>query len=84
MDLQEERYFAETGICRDCYEKRQKSKETCFGKVTEGRQLGYDEAAIECSTFCKDRKVCKEFVDSIQNRVGAGKVVSVSEDAENA
>jgi hypothetical protein len=85
-DANDGQYFAETGICRSCYQKLQKDRSTCFGKidvgVPEGRVLGYDEAAIECREFCEDRKICQQFV-TISAGVGKSKGVEVSATEEN-
>jgi len=61
-DVQDGRYLAETGICKGCYDGMQRSGKTCFGKETKGSRLGYDEKAIECQEFCKDRKICRDYV----------------------
>lgn len=63
-------YF-ETGICRECYEEKEKDPTVCFGKTGEA---GYSEEAIECQKFCVDRRVCKEF---IQGQLDTGKSIRV-------
>ena len=77
-DIEEGTYLAQTGICAECYGEMQKSSETCFGKENKARVRGYDESTLECSQFCPDRKVCKEFLQvSIQKRDGKGKSLPV-------
>jgi len=84
LDVQEGHYFADTGICRECYGKMQKNPGTCFGKKTEGRRLGYDETTIECKEFCPDKDACQKFVmDTVPARVGKGKGLPVPENVEN-
>ncbi len=58
--IRDGKYIGETGICRNCYQEMAKDKTTCFGKTDKA--IGYDATKIECSQFCPDKKVCKEFV----------------------
>lgn len=64
LDVREGMYAGATGICLGCYIKMQKDGARCFGKKSDGRILGYDPKAIECSAFCPDREICKEFAIS--------------------
>ncbi len=68
LDVMAGKYVVETGICASCYRLRQKHPDTCFGKKTKGRKLGYDETEIECQEFCADRHVCKKFVEKVSKK----------------
>jgi hypothetical protein len=59
-DIDTGRYFPETGICISCYSRMAKEVSGCFGKVEK-----YDRETKECSTFCPDRKICKDFISGI-------------------
>ena len=74
-DIEIKRYRAETGICTECYGKMQRNENLCFGKQNTKGIWGYDESTLECSTFCPDRNVCKDFVSEkeIQQRNRTGK-----------
>lgn len=63
------KYKIETNICISCYKKKQRNPDTCFGKKTKGRRLGYDEEDLDCSEFCPDRKICREFVEKKKDSI---------------
>lgn len=60
----------DTMVCAKCYRKMQEApvEWSCFGKISVYQQVGdrlvqlvraYHPKAIECSSFCPDRRVCK-------------------------
>lgn len=59
-DVEEERFFVQTMICRACYERMRARPyaESCFGKPTVGNRLGYDADNHVCQHVCPDRAVC--------------------------
>jgi len=63
-DVKVGRYFPSTGACLSCYQRMNKSKETCFGDE-------FDPKALACQV-CPDRVVCRVFVqhpkDSMRER----------------
>lgn len=70
-DVDEGRYFAQTGICTKCYTRMKKSDDTCFGKENGDGRYGFDESTEECGEFCPDREVCRLFVQN-GKRTGTG------------
>lgn len=57
-------FFPDNHLCFDCCEslKQLKHSKCCFGKLTQGKMLGYDPKALPCKQLCPDRNVCKLFV----------------------
>ena len=69
LDIAEGRYQLETLTCSRCYKEMQAMphERSCFGKPTfiliSGRRLyGYNPKAEECSSLCKDKKICRKLV----------------------
>lgn len=52
QDVRDEEYF-ETGICRKCYEAKEKDPTTCFAKM-------FDPMHPACKEFCPDKRICGE------------------------
>lgn len=63
-DAQAGLFFIDTVTCRRCYEELQKMKSfgSCFGKPGSARYAGYFANDPECTLYCQDRKVCRQFV----------------------
>jgi hypothetical protein len=63
-DVEKGRYWIETGICKDCYFRLQRSSVeiSCFGKAPTTKTFGYDRKHIACNLLCPDKTVCPQFV----------------------
>lgn len=63
-DADKGRYFIETAICRDCYEKMQRSSAevSCFGKMPTTKTFGYSRKHVVCRMLCPDKNICSQFV----------------------
>jgi hypothetical protein len=64
LDVKSGRYVVETLTCRTCHKQMQKAPvtESCFGKEKTSTTEGYSEADVECRLHCRDRKVCRQFI----------------------
>lgn len=64
-DVQKERYFPQTRVCRKCYKKMTSShpKIWCFGKVASSKLPGYSLDNEICQKVCPDKTICEMFVN---------------------
>lgn len=62
------KYFLETCICLECYEKGQRlpADAWCFGKLPIRNSPGYSLENDACARLCPDRKVCSRFIKRIK------------------
>jgi hypothetical protein len=71
-DINSGLYELETFTCGFCYAAMQKAphQQACFSKPTKVQRTtsgiskirGYEAEAIECSTYCPDRNVCRRLL----------------------
>lgn len=56
-------FFPDNNTCYDCCVGMQQKRHdvSCFGKLTQGKNLGYDVKDLACRKLCPDRVVCKLF-----------------------
>lgn len=64
-DVEHGRFEPETLTCSDCYQKMQSSapERSCFGKTKTEDHEGFSEADPECKLHCRDREICRQYVN---------------------
>jgi len=87
LDIFNHLFFIETRICYKCYRKMQKADYSisCFGKYTDGKNLGYTSLSEDCRSLCPDRRLCPLFANReiIKLRKTAEKETEVLREDEN-
>src|ERR1017187_2469460 len=65
LDIGSGRYVVETLTCRTCHRQMQAapSEQSCFGKFKTPEHEGYSESDVECRLHCRDRKICRRFIE---------------------
>ncbi len=64
VDATEGRFYLQTNICKECYEKGQRQAQSiwCFGRPLSKSSPGYDAGNVACASLCPDRRICAQFV----------------------